>query len=123
MFVGAGLTGGLTLFGKIVVALAVSFVVGAIMKALFKPPKRGEPTTTKSYLMRGSANRTAQGVAVPVGYGTLKIGSTNISQDRIVRRLKQQNNQNKEKDDLTASYDLLNDEISNIANKKNLHID
>ena len=97
MFVGGVVSGGLTLFGKIVVALAVSFVVGAIMNALFKPPKRGEPTTTKSFLMRGSANRTSQGVAVPLGYGTLKIGSTNISKDRIVRRLKQKNNNNSNK--------------------------
>ena len=80
----------LTLLGKIVVAVAISFIVGAIMKSLFKPPKRGEPTTTKSYLMQGSQNRTAQGVAVPVGYGTLKIGSTNIGQDKVTHRLRRQ---------------------------------
>ncbi len=97
MFVGGKVAGGLTLFGKVVTALAVSFVVGAIMKALFKPPKRGEPTTTKSYLMRGARNRSAQGVAVPVGYGTLKIGSTNISMDRVTRKLPPRGNKNADK--------------------------
>ena len=77
----------LTVLGKIVAAVAISFIVGAIMKSLFKPPKKGKPTTTKSYLLQGSQNRTAQGVAVPIGYGTLKIGSTNISQDRMSQRL------------------------------------
>ena len=74
---------GPTLLGKIVVAIAVSFVVGAIMKALFKPPERKTPTTTKSYLLSGMSNRQSQGVAVPLGYGRLKIGSTNISQHKI----------------------------------------
>jgi len=77
----------LTLLGKIIAAVAISFIVGAIMKSLFKPPKKGKPTTTKSYLLQGTQNRTAQGVAVPIGYGTLKIGSTNISQDRISQKL------------------------------------
>ena len=34
----AGVTS-LTLLGKIVAAVAISFIVGAIMKSLFKPPK------------------------------------------------------------------------------------
>ena len=75
--------GGLTLLGKIVAAVAISFVVGAIMKALFKPPKRSDPTTTKSYLLKGNQNRQAQGVAVPVGYGRVKIGSSCIAQEKL----------------------------------------
>jgi predicted phage tail protein len=86
LFVGGTTAGGLTLVGKIVVAVAVSFVVGAIMKALFKPPERKTPTTTKSYLLKGTANRQSQGVAVPLGYGRLKIGATNISQHKISKR-------------------------------------
>jgi len=86
LFVGGKVAGGLTLVGKIVVAVAVSFVVGAIMKALFKPPERKTPTTTKSYLLKGIANRQSQGVAVPLGYGRLKIGSTNISQHKLSKR-------------------------------------
>ena len=86
LFVGGSMAGGLTLLGKIVVAIAVSFVVGAIMKALFKPPERKTPTTTKSYLLKGIANRQSQGVAVPLGYGRLKIGATNISQHKISKR-------------------------------------
>lgn len=75
-----------TIVGKIVIAVAISFVVGAIMKSLFKPPERKDPTTTKSYLMSGRQNRTAQGVSVPIGYGLLKIGTTNISQDKTSKR-------------------------------------
>lgn len=80
--------GALTLFGKIVVAIAVSFVVGAIMKALFKPPERKDPTTTKSYLLNGGENRRSQGVSVPVGYGRLKIGAVNIAQNKKTKRAK-----------------------------------
>lgn len=87
----AGKITGLKLLGKIVAAVAISFVVGAIMKSLFKPPKRGEPTTTKSFLLRGSENRTNQGVAVPLGYGRLKIGSTNIAQNKKTYRSVKEN--------------------------------
>lgn len=86
-----GTVTGLTLVGKIVAAVAISFIVGAIMKSLFKPPKRGEPTTTKSFLLRGAENRTNQGVAVPVGYGRLKIGSTNIAQNKKTYRSVKEN--------------------------------
>ena len=79
--------GSLTVFGKIVVGIAVSFVVGAIMKALFKPPTRKEPTTTKSYLLNGAQNRQSQGVSVPLGYGRLRIGATNVSQAKISKHL------------------------------------
>lgn len=79
--------GTLTVFGKIVVGIAVSFVVGAIMKALFKPPTRKEPTTTKSYLLNGAQNRQSQGVSVPLGYGRLRIGATNVSQAKISKHL------------------------------------
>lgn len=79
--------GTLTTFGKIVVGVAVSFVVGAIMKALFKPPTRKDPTTTKSYLLNGAQNRQSQGVSVPLGYGRLRIGATNVSQAKISKHL------------------------------------
>lgn len=71
--------------GSILIPIVVAFVVGAIMKSLFKPPQQQSPTTTKSFLMQGSQNRANQGVSVPVGYGTLKIGSTNIGQDKITK--------------------------------------
>ena len=79
---------------KIIVAVAVSFVVGAIMKALFKPPERKDPTTTKSYLLAGAQNRQAQGVSVPLGYGRLKIGSTNVSQNKSTKRVINSKNAN-----------------------------
>jgi predicted phage tail protein len=71
----------------ILLPMAISFVVGAIMKALNKPPKRSDPTTTKSYLLKGGQNRQAQGIAVPLGYGRLKIGSTNIAEKTEAKRL------------------------------------
>ena len=51
------------------------------MQALFKPPKidRKDATSTKSFLLGGVENRRAQGFPVPVGYGRLKIGSSQIS--------------------------------------------
>lgn len=73
--------------GQVIIPMAISFVVGAIMKALNKPPKRSDPTTTKSYLLQGGQNRQAQGVAVPLGYGRLKIGSTNIAEKTEAKRL------------------------------------
>lgn len=79
---------------KIIVAVAVAFVVGAIMKALFKPPERKDPTTTKSYLLQGAKNRQSQGVSVPLGYGRLKIGSTNVSQNKSTKRALNSNNSN-----------------------------
>jgi len=75
------------IFGKgLVASIATSMVWGAVtqvaMNALFKPPKSptpSAPVSTKSFLLQGATNRTAQGIPVPVGYGRVKIGSTNVS--------------------------------------------
>lgn len=74
-------------FGKgLIASIATSMVWGAVtqvaMNALFKPPKSptpSAPVSTKSFLLQGATNRTAQGIPVPVGYGMVKIGSANIS--------------------------------------------
>lgn len=75
-------------------SVATSMVWGVIaqvaMNALFKPPKTPErkgPTNTKSFLIAGARTRQAQGVAVPLGYGRLKIGPTTISESRVTKRL------------------------------------
>lgn len=63
-------------------AIAVSVAISFVMQALFKPPdppKPGVQISTKSYLLSGSQNKTAQGVPIPVGYGRLKVGSAAIS--------------------------------------------
>jgi predicted phage tail protein len=63
-----------------------SVVWGAItqvaMNVLFKPPKppdQGKAVSTKSFLIKGATNRQAQGIPVPLGYGRLMVGSSNIS--------------------------------------------
>lgn len=53
-----------------------------------KPPQRKDPVSTKSFLMSGAVNRTSQGVAVPLGYGRLMVGSTNISARKKTFNLK-----------------------------------
>ena len=75
-FIAAG--GGLTLHGMIVLSLAISFAMQALMKPP-EPPKRGKPTTTKSYLIAGGRNIESQGVPVPIGYGRLMVGSMVIN--------------------------------------------
>ena len=57
--------------------------VSAIANALFPSPKVSDQTRrTKSYLFDDRPNTTAQGAPIPVGYGTLKIGSNTISYNR-----------------------------------------
>lgn len=76
--------------GAIVKAIVVSLVVSLVMNALFKPPKppqRKDPISTKSYLMAGGVTRQAQGIPVPLGYGTLKIGPSNIASKKISKVL------------------------------------
>ena len=83
-FVGTFMMG---VFGKgLIASIATSMVWGAVaqvaMNALFKPPKSptpSAPVSTKSFLLQGATNRAAQGIPVPIGYGRVKIGSTNIS--------------------------------------------
>lgn len=83
------------LFGTgLAASVATSMVWGVIaqvaMNLLFKPPKTPErkgPTNTKSFLIAGARTRQAQGVAVPLGYGRLKIGPTTISESRLTKRL------------------------------------
>lgn len=83
-FVGGFMIG---IFGKgLVASIATSMVWGAIaqvaMNALFKPPespKPSSPVSTKSFLLQGASTRQAQNIPVPVGYGRVKIGASNVS--------------------------------------------
>ena len=57
--------------------------ISGIANALFPSPKVSDQTRrTKSYLFDDRPNTTAQGAPIPVGYGTLKIGSNTISYNR-----------------------------------------
>ena len=63
----------------IAVPLAISVITGVIMRALFKPPKPEEEKQSKSFLFGGAENVASQGVAVPLGYGRLLVGSVVVS--------------------------------------------
>ena len=75
----AGLTATQAFFAKLFVAIVASVVIQGILNSLFKPPKREDPTTTKSYLFQGAQNRQQQGIPVPLGYGRLRVGSAVVS--------------------------------------------
>jgi predicted phage tail protein len=71
-------TGGkLTALGMFTLSVGIGFAMQALSKPP-EPPKRGKPTTTKSFLISGAKNQQSQGVPVPIGYGRLKVGSMNI---------------------------------------------
>ena len=74
-----GLTATQAFFAKLFVAIVASVVIQGILNSLFKPPKREDPTTTKSYLFQGAQNRQQQGIPVPLGYGRLRVGSAVVS--------------------------------------------
>ena len=74
--------------------IATSIVWGVVaqvaMNALFKPPKpptRKDPTNTKSFLISGASTRQAQGIAVPLGYGRLKIGAANVAVNKANKKI------------------------------------
>jgi len=86
----AGVFGTGTLAATVATSMVWGVVAQVAMNLLFKPPKTPErkgPTNTKSFLIAGARTRQAQGVAVPLGYGRLKIGATTISESRITKRL------------------------------------
>jgi predicted phage tail protein len=91
-FLQGGAIYGVTL--KAVLAVAA---ITAVMQALTKPPKppeRKDPVTTKSFLISGARTRQAQGIAVPVGYGRLKIGATNVATKKTSKKLTTSNKAN-----------------------------
>lgn len=70
---------GLTMIGSV----GASLVIGGIAELLAPSPPKMEqakrPEETPSYLFNGPVNTVGTGYAVPVGYGTLLIGSHVIS--------------------------------------------
>lgn len=82
----AAAAGGATTFtalGSAMMGLGISLVLQGVMGALFPPPKpdfnQEVQAGGKSYLFGNKPNNTSQGQAVPVGYGRLKIGASQIS--------------------------------------------
>ena len=86
-----------SIIAKIVFAVAMQAIMNAITKPP-EPPKRKDPVSTKSFLMSGGRTRQQQGIAVPLGYGRLKIGATNIDEDEKSFR------KTSKKDNLLESY-------------------
>lgn len=84
-FLGGGAIYGVTLKAVLMVA-AIAVAVQALTKPP-KPPERKDPVSTKSFLLTGGSTRQAQGIAVPVGYGRLKIGATNVATRKKSKKL------------------------------------
>ncbi len=82
--------GGLTTLGMVVASVAISFAMQALTKPP-KPPQRKDSISTKSFLISGGITRQAQGIAVPLGYGRLKIGPTNIASKKSSKKLSKYN--------------------------------
>ena len=78
LFVSGTIGSGLTTAGYIIASLAISYAVAALTKTPDEQ-KAKDPTSTKSYLISGGLTRQAQGIAVPLGYGRLKIGPANVA--------------------------------------------
>jgi predicted phage tail protein len=78
LFVAGTVGSGLTTAGYIIASLAITYAVAALTKTPDEQ-KAKDPTSTKSYLISGGLTRQAQGIAVPLGYGRLKIGPANVA--------------------------------------------
>lgn len=80
---GATVTTSLSFLGSTLVGLGLSLVLQGVMGLLFPQPKpdfnQEVQAGGKSYLFGNKPNNTSQGQAVPVGYGRLKIGGSQIS--------------------------------------------
>ena len=95
---------GLDTLTKTILIVTATQVAVSLLSKPPKPPTRQDPVSTKSFLMAGSVNRTAQGVAVPIGYGRLRIGSSNISVNKKCFKLKQFSKTKADNKDHLESY-------------------
>lgn len=72
-----------TTLGSAMMGLGMSLALQGVMGLLFPPPKpdfnQEVQAGGKSYLFGNKPNNASQGQAVPVGYGRLKIGGSQIS--------------------------------------------
>jgi predicted phage tail protein len=73
----------LTTMGSMVASLGMGLALQGVMTLLFPPPKpdfnQEVQAGGKSYLFGNKPANASQGQAVPVGYGRLKIGSSQVS--------------------------------------------
>ena len=82
-FTGAAAGSGMATLGTTLGMIGASLAVQGVMTLLFPQPKpdfnQEVQAGGKSYLFGNKPSNTSQGQAVPVGYGRLKIGSSQIS--------------------------------------------
>jgi predicted phage tail protein len=80
---GAAGAGSFSMLGTALFGIGASLALQGVMGMLYPPPKpdfnQEVAAGGKSYLFGGKSNNTSQGQAVPVGYGRLLIGSSQIS--------------------------------------------
>lgn len=87
LFVAGFFTGGTTwaAWGPAMMAMGAGMAVGGIVTMTMKLPTGTDPTVgdnvdqRASFLFNGPTNTSSQGVAVPRGYGRLRVGSIVIS--------------------------------------------
>lgn len=65
-------------WGEVVAYVGMALVFTGVSNLLFRPPE-ADDTEEKSYSFSGPINRAKPGEVVPIGYGTLWIGSQVIS--------------------------------------------
>ena len=66
-------------FAPILLKAGIGLMLSGFADLIFQPPEDNPDDVDKSYLFSGSVNIVQEGVPVPIGYGRVKIGSTNIS--------------------------------------------
>ena len=72
---------GTATLASVTFSIGVSLTLGGIAQLLAPAPKTTAPSEGQnpSYIFNGAVNTTAQGQAIPVGYGRLIVGSAVIS--------------------------------------------
>ena len=68
-----------TSFSPIMLKAGIGLMLSGFADLLFQPPTENPDDDEKSYLFSGAVNISQEGVPVPIGYGRVRIGSTNIS--------------------------------------------
>lgn len=72
-------------FFQAVIFAVISYGIAELTKPPDPPKVDNKTISTKSYILNGPNNVASQGVAVPIGYGRLKIGGVNIGVEREIR--------------------------------------
>lgn len=83
-FIGWVKSGGLF---KAILFAGISYGIQMLMKPPEPPKVDSKRVSTKSYILNGATNRTAQGIPVPIAYGRLKVGSINIGVEKELKLL------------------------------------